>query len=135
MQWDNQVDFLKFPLIEERFNCNIFVIDMENIPILNSKIDVWNVLMYKSVDRQKEKYWLLYDNNHYHAITNIKGFLAVKYFCDRCLTCFEHKATIEKHECDDKHCKTKLKKNKDKRINKALPHYMSSKECKGSEAE
>jgi hypothetical protein len=26
MQWDSQVDFLKLPLIEERFNCNILLL-------------------------------------------------------------------------------------------------------------
>ena len=108
--------------------------DIDNIPILKSKIDVWNVLMYKSPDKQKEKYWLLFDKNHYHAITNIKGFLAAKHFCNTCLECFEHKTTFENHDCNNKQCKQK-KKNKDKINNKDLMHYFNKDVCKGSNQE
>ena len=110
------------------------IMDIANIPILQSIIDVWNVLMYKSADRHKEKYWLLFDNGHYHAITNIKGFLAVDYFCNTCLECFKQKTTFDNHDCNDKDCK-KRKQNKDKRNNKDLLHYFSKGVCHGSQAE
>ena len=72
------MNFLHIPQIEEALDCNIYIVDMDNIPILGSKIDVWNVLMYKTDDRKKEKYWVLFYNGHYHAITNIKGFFSCK---------------------------------------------------------
>ena len=91
--------------------------------------------MYKSDKRNTEKYWLLFDNNHYHTINNIRGFLAVKHFCCKCFQCFEHKETFTNHECSltrDKKIKTK---NKDPRTNKDLAHYLQSGFCKGSEEE
>jgi hypothetical protein len=40
LPWDNQVSFLDLPLIEETFNCNVYVLYLNNIPVLGSKIDV-----------------------------------------------------------------------------------------------
>ena len=127
-------------------NCNVYMIDMDNIPILVSKIDVYNALMYKSEARRQEHYWLLFDNNHYHAITNIKGFLSVEYFCSNCLKCFWRKAQFDEHDCRTvaSDCRAgdcedvgrkKVRLNKDKKNNKELAHYLYPKVCKGSKDE
>lgn len=130
MKWDEVVNFLQIPLIEEALDCNIYIIDMDNIPILGSKIDVWNMLMYKAENRGKEHYWLLFDNSHYHAITNIKGFLSVEYFCNTCFQCFWRKAQFDSHDCQNTGCK-KIRYNKDKTNHKELAHYLHPKICKG----
>jgi hypothetical protein len=38
LPWDTPVSFLDLPLVEQTFNCNIFVIDLNNVPILGAKI-------------------------------------------------------------------------------------------------
>ena len=107
--------------------------DINNIPILSSKINVWNALMYKTENRHKEQFWLLYGDNHYDAITNIKGFLAVDYFCCKCLQCFKHKETFDNHECGE--TKKKKKINKKSVTDKELAHYLKAAFCKGSKEE
>jgi hypothetical protein len=122
------------------------MIDMGNIPILGSKIDVYNALMYNSEARRQEHYWLLFDNSHYHAITNIKGFLSVEYFCSNCLKCFWRKAQFDEHDCRAvaSDCVTgdcedagrkKVRFNGNRRNNKELAHYLYPKVCKGSKEE
>jgi len=133
LPWDRKVDFLQIPLVEEALDCNIFIMDIDNIPILNSKINVWHALMYKAENRNKEQFWLLYGGNHYDAITNIKGFLAVDYFCCKCLQCFKHKETYDNHECGE--TKKKKKNNKQSVTDKDLAHYLKSGFCKGSKEE
>ena len=111
LPWDTEVSFLDLPLVEETFTCNIYGLDLNNIPVLGSKIDVWNILMYKSDNRNTEQYWLLFDENHYHTRNNIRGFLAVKHFCCKCFQCFEHKETFTNHECSLTREKKKNKEN------------------------
>jgi hypothetical protein len=48
------VSFLDLPLVEQTFNCNIFVIDLNNVPILGAKIDIWNTIMYKAPNKNKD---------------------------------------------------------------------------------
>jgi hypothetical protein len=48
MPWDNQVSFHDIQLIENTLNCNIYVIDLNKVPIIGAKIDIWNTLMYKT---------------------------------------------------------------------------------------
>ena len=89
-------------LVEEAFNININVIDKYNIPMLGSNVNIFNLLMYKSDNRHREHYFLLYDNinEHYDCITDIKKFLAVRFFCFNCFKGFTHRNDYEKHECD-----------------------------------
>jgi hypothetical protein len=50
--WDKPVSFLNIPLVEQTYNCNIYVIDMNNIPMLGSSISLMmNCLMYSSENR------------------------------------------------------------------------------------
>ena len=136
LPWDTPVSFLDLPLVEQTFNCNIYVIDLNNVPILGAKIDIWNTIMYKAPNKNKDHHWLLFDNDHYHLITNISGFLAVNHFCNKCFQCFERKTTYEKHECCSECEKPKRKINRnDHRTDKDLPHFLKSKFCNGSKEE
>ena len=79
--WDTKVSFLQLPLVEEQCNCNIYIIDVNNIPMLGSSISLlMNCLMYKSLNRGKEQYYLLYDDEkqHYDCISDIKIFFGVR---------------------------------------------------------
>lgn len=52
----------------------------------NYQIIVYNVDKKKiyTAFRNERQIFLLFHNNHYDVITNIKGFLRKKYFCARC---------------------------------------------------
>ena len=97
LAWDEQVSLLHIPVVEEAFGCNIYVIDMAAIPILGChEINLWETLMYRSPNRSSGRYWLLFDNNHYHTITDIKGFLGVKHFCHNCFKMHKSKEAFQK---------------------------------------
>jgi hypothetical protein len=36
------------PFVEKEYDCNIYVVNLNDIPILGSTIKLWNCLMYKS---------------------------------------------------------------------------------------
>ena len=44
-------------------------------------------------------YIYLVDDEHFHAITSIRGFFSARYFCDKCLKHYNNK---ERHECEIK---------------------------------
>jgi len=113
LNWNEPISFLHLPLIEEKLDCNIYVIDLNNIPFLDSNINIWNNLMYKSENKNKNQYYFLYDNieEHYDCIINIKGFLATDYYCNNCLRCFQHKNAFDKHECNLGCLPKNIKKN------------------------
>ena len=90
VQWNEPVSHIHIPLVEEALNINIYVMSIENIPILGSAINIWNALEYRSEDRHTQKHWLLLDNNHYHVINDIKPFRGVKQFCSTCFKCASH---------------------------------------------
>ena len=137
--WDNEVSFLQIPLVEETYNCNIYVIDENNIPMLGTTISLLlNCLMYKSDNKNTQHYFLLYNENqkHYNCITDIKKFMGVREFCYKCLTGFTHKDKYENHHCDTTIIK---KKTNDKRhegkMLKDISHYLTRKFTKGSSEE
>ena len=91
-------------------------------------------------------YWLLHDIDHYHSINNIKGFLAIEYFCSECLHGFHIKKSFEEHLasrlcCDEAgtafhmNRKRKIVQNKSKRIGKDLAHYLHKEAMKGGQDE
>jgi hypothetical protein len=109
-RWDKPVSLLEIPLVEETYNCNIYLIDIHNLPMLGKTISLLlNCLLYKSEDRNSHKYFLLFDTEkqHYHCITDIKKFLGVREFCYKCLKGFYRKSSFEIHECNT----TCVKKN------------------------
>jgi hypothetical protein len=118
--WDSEVSFLQIPLVEETYNCNIYIIDENNIPMLGCTISLLlNCLMYKSENKHNQHYFLLYNEKqkHYNCITDIKKFMGVREFCYKCLNGFTHKDAYEKHVCDE----TIIKKKKlDKRTENVM---------------
>ena len=52
--WNQAVSFIQLPLIEQSFDCNIYIIDLQNIPQLGANIKLWNCLMYKSENRNNQ---------------------------------------------------------------------------------
>jgi hypothetical protein len=52
LQWDEPVSFEHIPLVEEALNINIYIIDMENIPVLGSAINIWDALMYRNENKK-----------------------------------------------------------------------------------
>ena len=72
MEWNKSVSFDEIPMVEEQLQCNIMVLDIENIPIPTSSI--YNSLMYKNSNvKSSTQFWLLHDLDHYHSI-NLKDF-------------------------------------------------------------
>ena len=76
------VSFLHIPLVEEKYNCNIYVLDKYNIPMLGSTISLLmsNCIMYKSQNKNKNQCFLLYDEikQHYDCIIDIKKVYGCK---------------------------------------------------------
>jgi hypothetical protein len=97
------------PFVEKEYDCNIYVVNLNDIPILGSTIKLWNCLMYKSENRNNNHYFLLYDDNlkHYDVINNIRGFLACTNFCYKCLGSFTDGDAFKNHVCGE--CKQKVK--------------------------
>ena len=44
LQWDEPVSFVFIPLVEEALNINIYVIDLDNLPVLGAAINLWDCL-------------------------------------------------------------------------------------------
>jgi hypothetical protein len=138
MEWNTPVSINEIENIEDILKCNIYVFDIENLPILNSTSNIYHSLMYKSqyVVGNKQCY-LLFDNNHFHCITNPKAFLATYYYCPKCCSCFHHKVAFSKHCCSESQdiSKQKHKEDNDNRISKDMAHYLRRGICKGSDEE
>ena len=75
LEWNKPVSFDEIPKIEKMIDANILILDMEQIPVLQTTSSIYNSLMYKNDDvKSNQLFWLLHDNNHYHSINNIKSF-------------------------------------------------------------
>ncbi len=119
LEWDKTVAFDDIQIVEEKLQCNILVLDIEQIPIFRTTSNIYNSLMYKNSScrhggqfKSTDQFWLLHDNDHYHSINNIKAFLAVDYFCHTCLQGFTHKKAFDSHQCEecDEEINTRQKK-------------------------
>jgi hypothetical protein len=70
-------------LVEETYNCNVYLIDIHDIPMLGTSISLLlNVCKYKSENRNTKHCFLLFDEEvgHYDCITDIKKFLGLREF-------------------------------------------------------
>jgi len=87
MSWGKPVALTQLEYIENILECNLYVFSLNEIPILKSSINIWNSLIFKSISKDKNKYFLLYDDaeQHFDCVINITGFLACKKFCCNCL--------------------------------------------------
>jgi hypothetical protein len=138
--WDKAVSFLQVPLFEEKFNCNIYILDVRNIPMLGSSVSLMmgEVLMCKSESRNSQQYFLLYDEvkQHYDCITDIKQFLGVRCFCYGCMKGFSRKSIYDEHKCGENETKRKkVDKRNEGRLLKDLSHYIERGFTKGSAGE
>jgi hypothetical protein len=130
------VDFLQIPIIEEKLNINIYVLDRHDSPLFGVSAVIWNKLVYKSEDRKTEKYFLEYDreNNHYNAITKVGAYLACAGgFCETCFRCFTKCDGAKKHICDN--VKKKRYRTNNRRMKDELAHYLKGTFTRGSKQE
>ena len=139
-EWDKVVPiFPHINIVEHIYNCNIYVINLNNIPILGSSVSLLHsdCLMYKSDNKNKEHYFLLYDEDaqHYHCITDIKKFLGVREFCYNCMKGFTSKTAYANHECGEGEKKKKTNYKTADKVLKDLAHYLTPNFVKGSEGE
>ena len=146
LEWNRPVGFDDIQTVEEKLQCNILVLDIEQMPILSTTSNIYNSLMYKNSStrtghslKPNTQYWLLHDNNHYHSINNIKAFLAVDYFCPHCLQGFTNKKAFDNHkceQCEDGGCsKRKKKQVTNSKIGKDIAHYLNRQDMKGGKDE
>ncbi len=138
LQWDTPMRIDNIIFVEKTYNININVIEMQNLPILGGNVNIFNSLLYKSDDRDTITHYLLYDSEkeHYNAITDIKAFLGVRCFCNKCLKGFSNKANYENHECNTNIInKRKVDKRTETKMVKELGHYLTKKFTKGSSQE
>ena len=140
LEWNKPVSFDEILKIEKKLDANILILDMEKIPMLNTTIGIYETLMYKNDEvKSNKQFWLLHDDDHYHAINNIKAFLAIEYFCSECLHGYHHKKAFDKHECCQEDCSNgsnrKQKQIKSSKIGKDLTHYLHKQSMKGGKDE
>ena len=146
-EWDKVVSFEDIHTVELKLQVRILILGMEKIPILHKTSSIYNSLMYINTNHKfTATYWLLHDIDHYHSINNIKGFLAIEYFCSECLHGFHIKKSFEEHLasrlcCEDvgtafhMNRRRKIVQNKSKRIGKDLAHYLHKEAMKGGQDE
>ena len=94
------------------------MIDLNNPPMLGGNVSLWDNLLYKSEFKNTDCHYLILDeeNQHYHSINNIKGFLACEEFCPKCMKGFYKKEGYEQHECETGYTKKVIvdKRNEEK---------------------
>ena len=82
LPFDEFIDLSQLETIEDKLNCNIYVLNIRDLPLHRTDIHLYNSLMYFSEERQTNKYWLLYDeiNKHFHVLTNTRTFFTLQLF-------------------------------------------------------
>ena len=84
--WGECVAVDDIPNIEQFLNVSINILDLANLPLLNTTGYIHESMIYKSAyAKGKLTCWLLFGSDHYDPIANIKGFLADSYFCEKML--------------------------------------------------
>jgi hypothetical protein len=102
MTWDEKINIGQIGYIEEKLKININIVDIDEMPASRCCSSIMESLKYYNHENMyKEKYWLLFDTEHYHSITSIKGLLNIDYFCDKCMKGFKALSTKNNHICID----------------------------------
>lgn len=102
--WDDKVATEDIHVVEMAINkedhdqYQFCVSDADNLPHHGRRGCMIDRLMYKGIDAVNKE-WLLYDNGHFFAITDIKQFLGVDVFCSNCFGCFPKAEQAEGHDC------------------------------------
>ena len=80
---------------------------MTEIPLLGDTANMYITHFFLKVLKtgSTHQFWFLFDEQedgmgHYHCISNIQGFMGVKYFCKNCLGGFNHKKKHDTHQCE-----------------------------------
>jgi hypothetical protein len=83
--FDTPVSLTELEAIENKLNCNIYVLNLRDLPLHRTETHVYNSLLYYSENKETRKYWWLFDemNKHFHVITDIRKFLHCSYFCEK----------------------------------------------------
>ena len=68
------VSLSEMETIEDKLNCNLYILNIRDLPLHETNTHLYNMLLYFSDDKQSNKYWLLYDgiNEHFHALTDVR---------------------------------------------------------------
>lgn len=147
MAWDSQVSIEDIAKVEQAINkrdavqYQFCVLNIDELPKFQHTGSILDSLMYKGVEAPN-KIWLLYDNGHYHVITDIKKFLGVEAFCPKCFKALYKTSQVKNHECDvnvhnDSNSKKQVKR-KQKRKTCSFPkdrgHYLIQHEAKTCKA-
>ena len=80
---------------------NVAILDIQNLPSFNSTVDISNSIMFQTEFKTEEYFYLLFDNNHFSPILNIKQFLNVKSFCLKCQRAFVNTSSYAEHLCEE----------------------------------
>ena len=138
MDWEEPVSVDSFSTIERILNCNVYLLNADELPVLNTTVALFHSLMYNSEFQfNVPQCWLLFHDEHFDAISKPKGFLACKYFCQKCCSCFSHNKSFQNHGCNQniKENIAKLSKVETGPIYKDAGHYLQPDICKGSKEE
>ena len=49
LEWNKPVSFDEIAIVENKLQCNIMILDIDNIPILKTTSNIYNTLMYKNI--------------------------------------------------------------------------------------
>jgi len=112
--YNNKVAFDDIPTIIKRLSISENVnTEDENVQYMLTNVAVLNIdllpkngittcinesIMFKTEFDSINWMYLLFDNDHYSPITDIKAFLGVRAFCNNCKTAFNHLHSYKKHE-------------------------------------
>ena len=102
--WNAPVAIEDIPLVEEAINkegnekYQYYVLNIDELPQMKHTGSILDSLMYKGAEAPN-KIWLLYDNGHFHTITDIKKFLRVEAFCCKCCQGFYKASQATNHVC------------------------------------
>ena len=136
MKWDEPVAVESFEKIEQILKCNLYLLNADSLPVLNRTVQLFHSLMYKSqFVFGYTQCWLLLNGEHYDVITNPKGFLACKYFCEKCCSCFSHGDAYDKHSCNEEAKAELIERAKCETgpLCKDAGHFLKRAICKGSD--
>ena len=80
---------------------NIVILDIDDLLVFNTTTNITQSILYQTLYVSTECFYLLYDNNNYSPILDIKKFLNVRGFCTKCQHAFTHADGMKQHVCEE----------------------------------
>jgi hypothetical protein len=71
-------------------------------------------IIYKGKEENKNKIYIEYLNEHFNVITNIRGYMGKKFFCQKCHVAYRH---FQDHKCSDQCDKCYSNCDKEEKVN------------------